>query len=134
MKIVNEATLDLFRLPVPCAWCRIRVATDPHHLFGRGHGGGLRLDVAIALVSLCATCHRMHHDGHQPTRRELLKIVARREKVAVETLLERIHELQRLPKGSPLPAWASESTTAQPVSTIVEGTSGGCVSTQEGRP
>ncbi len=109
MRIVCEATLDLFRTPQPCSWCRIRVATDPHHIFGRGHGGGLRLDVAIGLVSLCAMCHRLHHDGHQPTRRELLKIVARREKLPVETILDRIFELQRLPKGSAIPEWASET-------------------------
>lgn len=104
MKVVNEDLLDRFRAPVPCAWCRIRVATDPHHIFSRGAG---RLDVAINLVSLCRLDHCNAHDGHQPTREQLLQIVSRREKLPVETILDRIYLLRRLPKNAEMPSWAT---------------------------
>ena len=104
MRIVNESILDLFRVPQPCAWCRIRVATDPHHIFSRGAG---RLDVAINLVSLCRQDHRNAHDGHQPTREQLLQIVARREGISVETIVDRIWLLRRLDKHAEIPEWAT---------------------------
>jgi hypothetical protein len=105
VKIIDEATLDLFRVPVPCEWCKLRPSTDPHHIYAKGMGGGGRLDIRINICSLCRTCHNGAHAHGDPHITELLRIVSRREKLPVGTILDRIYELRRLPKGAALPDW-----------------------------
>lgn len=43
-----------------CRHCNDRNALHPHHITYRSHGGADSLD---NIVTLCAGCHRAHHDG-----------------------------------------------------------------------
>lgn len=43
-----------------CRHCNDRNALHPHHLIYKSHGGKDDLD---NLITLCAQCHRAHHDG-----------------------------------------------------------------------
>jgi hypothetical protein len=87
--IIDKALLAEFRSPgycekcfLPCFWGR-----DPHHLFGRGMGGGKRFDYRLFLLSLCRFCHDDAHAG-KITRAELVAIVAAREGVTAEFIEE----------------------------------------------
>ena len=43
-----------------CRHCLDRGNLHPHHVLYKSHGG---LDVKNNLITLCAGCHRAHHDG-----------------------------------------------------------------------
>jgi hypothetical protein len=43
-----------------CRHCNDRNALHPHHFVYKSHGGTDTLD---NLLTLCAQCHRAHHDG-----------------------------------------------------------------------
>jgi hypothetical protein len=105
MKISDRKLLKSFR-GIRCEWCFWRKAIHAAHLFHNGMGGKKQLDVRVNLVGLCAHDHFQHHCGARPTLADLLKIVARREELSVDTIVERIRLLQRLPKQSERPAWA----------------------------
>ncbi len=98
MKIISEATLKLFRGLHRCEWCRGLWHCDAAHVFGRGVGGGFRLDVPINLVSLCRPCHDAHHAGREPTRSDLLAIVAARHNLLQPVVEEALKLLRRLDK------------------------------------
>lgn len=91
--------LDLFRAAAECEWCgeRNRGRLDPHHLFGRGVGGGTRLDVRINLVALCRQCHGKLHNGNIE-RAALLMVVAKREQMTVDAVEREYWRLWRKPK------------------------------------
>ena len=97
MQVIDEPLLEEFRWG-PCDWCGETGRCDPHHLWGRGMGGGSRLDIEINLVSLCRFCHRSHHDGNEPTRADLLAIVAAREDTTQDAIIAQIAHLRREPK------------------------------------
>lgn len=100
MKVVNEFLMNAFRAAPNCEWCRRRIfhgKADAHHLFGRGFGGGHRLDVALNLLSLCRLCHTEFHDG-QIARSDLLAVVAAREKCLQPDLERALYFLIALPK------------------------------------
>lgn len=104
MKIIDNKLLSEFRTPGRCehckAWCEIR---EPHHLWGRGMGGGSRLDIRINLISLGQVfqcpCHRDFHDGHI-LKATLLALVAAREGCLQSDIEREIWRLRRAPKGS----------------------------------
>jgi hypothetical protein len=97
MRIEDESCLDLFRKAGRCGWCRKSRPTDPHHLWGRGHGGGFRLDVPINLIALCRACHDEFHDG-KIARFDLLAMVAQRENVLQGEIESVYWFIQRIPK------------------------------------
>jgi hypothetical protein len=106
MKIISEPTLDLFRGPGRCEWCKKYVTRrEPHHVKPRGMGAGSRLDVAINLIALCGVftggdnCHHEAEQGHI-LRADLEAIIAAREGLLQHQIRERIDALLRLPKGS----------------------------------
>lgn len=106
VKIVSEATLDLFRTAGNCSWCgRYCQKREPHHLWPRGHGGGFRLDVRINLIALGSgslfycSCHGMVHSG-EIARHDLLVLVANREDTRQQDIEAVIPWLQRLPKDA----------------------------------
>lgn len=102
MIIKDEALLAQFRAASHCAWCCKAARWNQlqvNHIFCRGHGGGNRLDVRINLVALCVFCHGQYHDGIIK-RRELLEIVANREKTTPAEIVAEIYRLRRAPKGA----------------------------------
>lgn len=44
-----------------CRHCRARSGLHPHHVIYKSHQGP---DELWNLITLCAQCHRAHHDGH----------------------------------------------------------------------
>ena len=102
--MIDEALLDEFRGPGVCEYCGNRVALrEPHHWKARGMGGGGRLDIRGNLIALCATfngndCHNRAH-ALKIDRRDLLAIIAKREKRTPESIVEELFELLRRKKG-----------------------------------
>lgn len=104
MRIIDEATLDLFRSKSHCEWCgRWTSRPEPHHWIAKGMGGGRRLDVPWNLIALCGPnpmgvgCHRLAEDGHIP-RRALLAVIAKRERQPQEAIEAELWEIIRQPK------------------------------------
>ena len=94
MRIVNEDLLAEFRRYQSCEWCGKRCWPDPHHVFCRGMGGGSRLDIRINLLALCRECHSQVHGG-EIRRIDLLMVVAGRENVQIDAIVEEIWRLRR---------------------------------------
>lgn len=100
-----DKTLDLYRGRGTCEFCfrpcRVR---HPHHIFGRGVGGGKRLDLRITLASLGhdfeCPCHRGYHDRADPSKEELLCIVGRREHCTPEAIEDVVALILRVPKDA----------------------------------
>ncbi len=97
MIVIDPDLLLAFRLKGRCEHCGLSRPTDPHHLFGRGFGGGTRLDVRLNLMALCRACHDLYHGG-VILRCTLIALVERRERLQPGTLEEMIYELRRMPK------------------------------------
>jgi hypothetical protein len=99
VKIIDEPLLHEFRCRPWCehclqpAFCTLEV----HHLRGKGMGGWSRFDVKENLISLCRACHQAYHDGRIP-KEHLLAIVARRERLTVEELEEKLRRLSDGPE------------------------------------
>jgi hypothetical protein len=110
MRIVNPDVLRLFRGPGECDFCeRPCLVREAAHVFGKGWGGS---DVEWNLVALgdawsCA-CHRKSHDGHRPTRADLLEVVSVRLGVSVEDIEAAAYLLRRLKKDARPEAIADE--------------------------
>ena len=100
MRIVNKALVREFVAQAThCEWCHKKGPVEAHHLWAKGHGGGHRLDVLINLIALCRQDHQAHHDGNEPTRSDLVAVVAAREKMLQDDLVAEITRLRNLPKG-----------------------------------
>ncbi len=102
MKIIDKPLLRRFAGPGVCEHCKRKVSSrDPHHLFGRGMGGGRRFDIPLNLISLCSAfsggenCHARYHAG-QILREMLLAIVAKREGCLQSDIEAEIWRLRRL--------------------------------------
>lgn len=96
MIVRDEKLLAAFRSQTRCEHCRryVREGCHPHHFTARGMGGGGRLDVRCNLLSLCWQCHRDVHDGRIP-RKELLEIIAHREQLSPEEVMDQLWRLRR---------------------------------------
>ena len=103
MIINDEALLNEFRAKGHCEWClraiRKRGELHANHIFTRGAGGGMRLDIRVNLVAMCWHCHSEYHEG-RIKRKELLEIVANREKTTVAEIVAEVYRLRRAPKGA----------------------------------
>lgn len=107
MKIISDPTMHDFRILTRCEWCGRSTpeGTDPHHVFGRGHGGGWRLDWRGNLIGLCrsyvgmdfVSCHAEAHAG-KIERASLLAVIATREGLMQSDLEAQIRRLQNAPK------------------------------------
>lgn len=103
MKVVDELLLMEFRAAGRCDWCREWFPVlEPHHLWARGMGGAFRIDTRYNLAALCLGCHRAHHDGNEPTKLDLLAVVAARESVTQDEIERVVLAIRRAPKGSDL--------------------------------
>ena len=99
MKIIDESCLQSFRDKLFCELCEKVRKVEPHHVFGRGFGGGNRLDIPINIVALCRKCHQAFHTGHI-CRSTILRLVAKREGMTVDEIETEIYRLRRItPRG-----------------------------------
>ena len=102
MRIVDQNAITACRTNAGgrCEHCFAPCGSgEVHHLWGRGFGGGNRLDVPCNLIFLCKVCHRSAHDGNI-AHKTLLSIVAYREGTTPDGIQETIWELRRKPKES----------------------------------
>lgn len=103
LRIVDDALLQTFREKPRCEYCLRPTPNgcDPAHIFSRGAG---RLDIPINLVALCRSpCHTNNHAANsgnrlRPNRDDLLLVVALREGLRVEDIVDEVHRLRRTPK------------------------------------
>jgi hypothetical protein len=99
VKIIDENLLRSFREKPRCEWCgKPNVGQlQPHHVRCRGMGGGGRLDVPVNLIALCAVpCHDDAHHG-RITATDLLAVVAAREGVLQQDIIDEVNRLRRTP-------------------------------------
>lgn len=94
MKVIDRDLLKRFTQAPWCEWCNRPTpqGTDPAHIFSRGAG---RVDIAENLCSLCRWCHSSSHNGHEPTRAQLLEIAGRREGKTPAEITEKVQRLRR---------------------------------------
>ncbi len=94
MKVIDSQLLKRVKEAVRCEWCHRPTpdGADPHHIHSRGAG---RLDIRENLCSLCRWCHSSNHNGKEPTRAQLLDMVAKREGTTAEAIVEKVHRLRR---------------------------------------
>lgn len=101
----DEPLLDQFRTAGRCEVCGLATPTEPHHVFARGMGGGLRLDHVLNLLAVCRGCHDRIHQG-KVRRAELLVLVGRRERMLpedVEATLRTLRRVKRWQRGGDVP-------------------------------
>lgn len=123
MRIVNEPLLASLRTPGRCEWCKRPCrAREVAHIRAKGLGSGGRYDVRINLVSLgiglwsgeaACHCHSEHHAGHEPTRIDLLAVVAAREDVMqdeIEAVMDLLARLPKRPRQAQIDAGLEELT------------------------
>ena len=98
MRIEHEDLMDVFRFKTRCECCGVSVAgCDPAHIYSRGAG---RVDIASNFVGLANLCHTKSHAGHQPNRKRLLEIAAKREGTTPQAITDTVQFIRRIPKGS----------------------------------
>ena len=73
-----------------CEHCGWRAYGGAHHIVTRGAGGP---DHSYNLIQLCADCHTKAHAG-QIDKRDLWNIVARREGVEAQELIDAVNRLR----------------------------------------
>src|SRR5947209_1902092 len=100
MIVVNEPLLQYFRTRPMCEHCGLRKGVEPHHVFGRGAGGGTRLDIVVNLIALCPGCHRAAQAYRIP-QFEVISIVARREGLLVAEVKAAVYRMRQREKGRP---------------------------------
>lgn len=61
---------------LPCAVCNRPAPSEAAHIFTKGMGGWSRYDIPVNVLPLCMSCHRKHHNGHEPSVTALLHISA----------------------------------------------------------
>lgn len=94
--VYNRSLLDHFRQKFRCEVCGRKGAVEPHHVYAKGMGGGAQLDIPENLIALDRFCHNRVHSGQIP-RSTLLALIACRQGLTVDQVLERIYSLRRLP-------------------------------------
>lgn len=106
MKIISETTLDLYRGPGRCEWCKKPCSKrEPHHLRCRGQGSSKRIDIPINLIALGSTllfqcsCHTKIGAANIKAF-EVLAVVAAREDTTPEAITEVMDLIIRLPKDA----------------------------------
>ncbi len=97
MIVKSEETLDRYRGTLRCELCGMVRVCSPHHIFGRGMGGGTRLDVDENLIATCLFCHSDVHAG-VIGRGEVLQAVSRRMHMTPAEVEQKVWDLRRAPK------------------------------------
>lgn len=99
MRVADKGPLAAYQGKGMCEWCRRSyLVRHAAHVYARGMGGGSTLNHPWNLVSLCWQCHWNNHNAREPTRQDLLKVVAWREQLRPEELLRELHRMLRLDK------------------------------------
>lgn len=70
-----------------CCFCGSEPPNDAHHLFGRGAGGGMRMDTFWNLAPMCRQCHNKAEAG-----------VIQHDFLCNQVLQHHFWRLQRMPK------------------------------------
>ena len=81
----NELLREVRKLR--CMFCGAEPPNDPHHLFGRGMGGAMRMDVWWNLVPLCRMCHGKAEEG-----------IVKRDWLCEQSLQHHFYSLNRMTK------------------------------------
>lgn len=102
MTIIDEPLLRSFREQPYCAYCGRQpqrgTLLDAHHVFlKRGIGGGSRIDHQLNLIALCRFCHESA-EAHAEVNRDIQRVVAQREKMTCEQIVDKLYEILRTPK------------------------------------
>lgn len=111
MKITNRKLLQEFRAPGYCEHCHLYVGKrQPHHLWRRTPELTIRINL-IALGGILklpdgrerflCQCHRDIHEGRIKAS-AVLSIVAQREKVSAEQIVEVMDWMRRLVRPTPM--------------------------------
>ncbi len=104
MKIIDLAIMAQFRMKSLCEFCGCYARQiEVHHCFGRGHGGGTRIDHPYNLIALCGAYDRDCHGRAQRyviKRSSILAVISKREDVPVADLVDFIYRARRAAKGS----------------------------------
>lgn len=66
MTLTDKDAMDERRRSPRCDVCAVPApqGCECHHIAHRGHGGGFRLDISWAMLSVCFLCHRAIEDGN----------------------------------------------------------------------
>jgi len=103
VKHIDKKLLRSLHAPGRCENCKtVCKSLDPHHIWGRGHGGGCRLDIMLNLVCLGTAfdcdCHAKAQAHIIPVC-DMTGIVAKREHEDPDDVTAVIWFLQSLPRG-----------------------------------
>lgn len=94
-RIEDRKAVEAARKP-RCERCGRPAYGLPHHIITQGAGGP---DHPLNLVQLCWRCHYVEVPAGRLTRQELLQIVARREHMDMQRVLETLGEVLRGGRG-----------------------------------
>ncbi len=97
MRLHDTKLLARVRACRTCAWCGKRRMVHAAHLMSRGAG---QVDIAGNVLPLCVDHHSHSHDGNSPTTSELFKIAGQREGVDPQVIIDTVHLIRRIPKGT----------------------------------
>ncbi len=89
-RLTDKKAIKAARKPY-CERCGARASGENHHVVTRGAGGP---DHALNLIQLCQTCHTKAHAGNI-SKQELFEIIAKREGVPVQDVIDTVRRLQR---------------------------------------
>ena len=102
MVIINDEFLRSFAFR-DCEVCGVSDGSVvAHHIWGRGHGGGSRIDHPWTTLALCFK-HHSDAQHYRITKRQQIAMIAKREGVTEEQVEDFYHRVLRLPKGSEVP-------------------------------
>ena len=102
MVIINDELLRSFA-DRDCEVCGANDGTVVgHHVFGRGYGGGSRLDHPWAMLACCFKCHS-DCQHYRISKAKQVAIIAKREGVSEERVCGWVWEVLRAAKGSVIP-------------------------------
>jgi hypothetical protein len=75
-RVTDQSVLQWARNLGTCEWCGQQTPTEPSHTKSRGSGGS---DSYLNITALCRPDHNSHHQGHRPTKTDLMLTAVRRE-------------------------------------------------------
>ncbi len=91
-RLTDKKAIKAARKPY-CERCGARASGEPHHVITRGAGGP---DHPFNLIQLCGpNCHYGDVPAGKVSKQELFEIIAKREGVPVQDVIDTVRRLQR---------------------------------------